>query len=94
MGHLAERFRDAGRSGVYRVSDAAVPRAAAMEAGSGSQVLVLEGIDALAPNEAGLIVAALQHIAAVRREGGTPFFAVLVDPGRRLALPTLYREKT
>jgi len=93
MGRLAERYRDANRSGVYRVSDAAVPRAAAAEAGPASQVLVLEGIDALAPKEVEMIVAALQHVAAARRARGMPFFAVLVDPERRLALPTLYKEK-
>lgn len=34
MGHLALRYQDASRSGVYRVTDAAVPRKAAVEAGS------------------------------------------------------------
>jgi hypothetical protein len=34
MGHLAMRYRDASRSGVYRASDAAIPQAAAAEAGS------------------------------------------------------------
>lgn len=34
MGHLALRYRDASRSGVYRVTDAAVPVVAAGEAGS------------------------------------------------------------
>ena len=33
MGKLAERYSDAARSGVYRVRDRAVPRAAAAEAG-------------------------------------------------------------
>jgi hypothetical protein len=33
MGKLAERYSDAARSGVYRVRDGAVPRAAAGEAG-------------------------------------------------------------
>ena len=32
MGKLAERFQDVGRSGIYRVRDAGVPRAAAVEA--------------------------------------------------------------
>jgi len=32
MGKLAERYADAGRSGVYRVSDARIPLAAAREA--------------------------------------------------------------
>jgi hypothetical protein len=34
MGHLALRYRDAARSGVYRVADATVPAAAAAEAGA------------------------------------------------------------
>ena len=34
MGKLAERYGDAARSGVYRVRDAGVPRAAAAEAGA------------------------------------------------------------
>ena len=34
MGKLAERYGDAARSGVYRVRDARVPRAAAVEAGA------------------------------------------------------------
>ncbi|HEX6413851.1 MAG TPA: hypothetical protein VFZ94_12425 [Burkholderiales bacterium] len=93
MGHLAERYRDASRSGVYRVSDAAIPRAAAAEAGSACQVLLLEGLDALLPAELDAIVAVLKQVAAARRERGQPFFAVLLDPGRRLALPTLYKEK-
>ena len=93
MGHLAERYRDASRSGVYRVSDAAIPRAAAVEAGPASQVLLLEGLDTLSAAELKAIVVALGHVAAARRERGQPFFAVLLDPGRRLALPTLYKEK-
>ncbi|HWM42952.1 MAG TPA: hypothetical protein VNP36_10975 [Burkholderiales bacterium] len=94
MGHLAERYRDASRSGVYRVTDAAVPRAAALEAGAGAQVLILEGLDALAAEDFRVIVAALEAMAAVRRERGKPFFAVLVDPRRVLDLPALYKEKT
>jgi hypothetical protein len=96
MGHLAERYRDASRSGVYRVTDAAIPRAAALEAGSAAQVLIIEGLDALAarePQEFQALVAALERVAAGRRERGTPFFAVLIDPRRRLSLPTLYKEQ-
>lgn len=93
MGHLAERYRDASRSGVYRVTGAAVPRAAAQEAGPGPEVLIVEGLDTLAAADVQLILATLERIAAARREGGTPFFAVLVDPGGRLSLPNLYREK-
>ena len=92
MGHLAERYRDASRSGVYRVTDPAVPRAAALEAGAAAQVLILEGLDTLAPEDFQAIVAALEGVAAARRERGTPFFAVLLDPRRVLPLPTLYKE--
>ncbi|HEV3010614.1 MAG TPA: hypothetical protein VGX52_16425 [Burkholderiales bacterium] len=94
MGHLAERYRDASRSGVYRVTDGVVPRAAALEAGPAAEVLILEGLDTLAPEDFQIIVAALERVAAARRNGGTPFFAVLLDPGRRLDLPNLYKEKT
>lgn len=97
MGHLAERYRDASRSGVYRVSDPAIPRSAALEAGSAAQVLIIEGLDAVAvrePQEFQALVAALERVAAGRRERGTPFFAVLIDPQRRLSLPTLYKERS
>jgi hypothetical protein len=93
MGHLAERYRDASRSGVYRVTDGAIPRAALLEAGSGPQVLILEGLDTLEPEDFQRVVAVLERVAAARRERGAPFFAVLVDPGRRLSLPNLYKEK-
>jgi hypothetical protein len=93
MGHLAERYRDASRSGVYRVTDGAIPRAALLEAGSGPQVLILEGLDTLEPEDFRDLVAALERVAAARRERGAPFFAVLVDPRRRLDLPDLYKEK-
>ena len=94
MGHLAERYRDASRSGVYRVTDAVVPRAAALEAGAAAQVLILEGLDSLAIEDFRVIVAALRQVATARREAGMSFFAVLIDPGRRLDLPSLYKEKT
>ena len=91
MGHLAERYRDSSRSGVYRVTAGAVPRAAALEAGV--EVLFIEGIDALAPEHYQPILATLERVAAVHRERGTRFFAVLLDPERKLPLPTLYKEK-
>jgi len=113
MGHLAERYRDASRSGVYRVTDGAIPRAAALEAGATlSRIALVNGVDAgalieeqLAANVQVLIIesldahglqaakAALEAAAAARRERGTPFFAVLVDPGRVFPLPTLYKER-
>jgi hypothetical protein len=94
MGHLAERYRDPTRSGVYRAGDGAVPRAAAREAGAGPQVLVLEGLDSLSAEDLQPLLGALERIAAAHRERGTPFFAVLIDPRKRLPLPNLYKEKT
>jgi hypothetical protein len=93
MGHLAERYRDASRSGVYRVTDGTIPRTAIVEAGSGPQVLILEGLDTLGSEDLQVLLAALERLGAARRERGAPFFAVLVDPGRRLRLPNLYKEK-
>jgi hypothetical protein len=93
MGHLAERYRDASRSGVYRAGDGAVPRAAAEEAGPGPRVLILEGVAALPPSDVAAIVATLERLAAAARQSGQPFFAVLLDPERRLDLPNLYKEK-
>lgn len=122
MGHLALRYRDASRSGVYRVTDAAVPRKAAVEAGSilteievangagafalletvlanlgrDPRVVIIDGADALgaeAGHDLRALVAALESAASARRERGAPFFAVLVDPRRLLALPNLYKER-
>ena len=93
MGHLAERYRDASRSGVYRVTDGAVPRAAAQEAGASTQVVILEGLDRLESGDLRLVLDALERVAASRRQAGAPFFAVLIDPRRALDLPTLYKEK-
>lgn len=122
MGHLAQRYLDAGRSGVYRVTDAAVPSKAAAEAGSiltrielangagGSallatvladpgrepRVVIIDGADALvaeSERDFRALVAALEAAAAARRERDAPFYAVLVDPRRLLALPNLYKER-
>jgi hypothetical protein len=97
MGHLADRYRDASRSGVYRVTNAAIPRAAALEAGPAAHVLIIEGLDALAadhPHDFQAVVSSLERVAAARRSRGEPFFAVLLDPRRRLPLPTLYKERS
>lgn len=94
MGHLAERYRDPSRSGVYRVTDAAIPRAAAREAGPGPEVLILEGLERLSAAELRALVALLDGMARARQASGKPFFAVLVDPTRAFDLPNLYKEKT
>ena len=44
MGKLAQRFLDPAKSGVYRVSDAGVPRVAAREAGLALFEVPLEGL--------------------------------------------------
>lgn len=47
MGHLAQRYLDPSRSGVYRVTDDAVPRRAAVEAGSIlTQIAIGDGVAA------------------------------------------------
>jgi hypothetical protein len=119
MGNLAMRYLDASRSGVYRVTDAAVPSKAAVEAGSiltrldagagafailetlrvepgrNPRVVIIDGADALAQEHARdfqSLVAALDGVASERRARDVPFYAVLTDPRRILALPTLYKE--
>lgn len=62
MGHLAQRYLDPSRSGVYRVTDDVVPRRAAVEAGSIlTQIVIGEGI--AAPEFLGALLA---------KEGATP----------------------
>lgn len=61
MGKLAERYGDANRSGVYRVRDATIPRAAAAEAGLRlvelrAAALANGGWDALRTHEGSLVV--------------------------------------
>src|SRR5688572_32609213 len=68
MGHLAMRYRDASRSGVYRASDAAIPQAAASEAGS-----ILIRI-AIAPGAAGSAL-----LDAVLADPGRDPRVVIVD---------------
>jgi len=118
MGRLAERYRDASRSGVYRVTEGTVAQAAALEAGLKlarlaishgadmraqmrerlgiqTQVLIIEGLDALPASrseEWRAVLTLLDSTASARRALGTPFFAVFVDPQGLLDLPILYRE--
>ncbi len=119
MGKLAQRYGDVARSGVYRVADAGIPRAAAAEADAfvlelgvaaladggwqqvedaigqrraGARVVLVPDAGLLAlPGNQGLLEA-LRAAAQTCRDAGRPFFAVLVDPGARLALPPLYKE--
>jgi len=119
MGKLAQRYCDGTRSGVYRVRDARVPRAAAAEANAlvlelavatladggwqqvehaiglrqtGTCVVLVDDAAALAQAELGGLLDALRSAAQSCRDAGRPFFAVLVDPEARLALPPLYKE--
>jgi hypothetical protein len=121
MGKLAERYGDGARSGVYRVRDAGIPRAAAAEAQAvlieldvaaladggwqqvqraigpphaGTCVVLVPDAAALARPENHGLLQALRDAALSCREKGRPFFAVLVDPDARLALPLLYKERT
>jgi len=74
MGHLAMRYRDASRSGVYRASDAAIPQAAAAEAGS---ILTRIEIDAGAAGSA--------LLDAVLADPGRDPLVVIVDGADALA---------
>ena len=56
-------------------------------------VLVFAGGDALPADERGILVDVLDAAATFHGAHGTPFFAVFLDPQRKLALPDLYREK-
>ena len=59
-------------------------------------VLVLHGAGALAqrcPDDWGVLIDVLGESAQYWRERKQPFFAVAVDPERRLALPLLYNER-
>jgi hypothetical protein len=54
-------------------------------------VLVFQGLGALPADERATLIDVLASAAQFWAEQGTPFFAVFVDPGRRLELPDLLR---
>ena len=54
---------------------------------------VLLFCEAQPSEDLGVLVDVLRSSAEFWRERGTPFFAVFVDPGRRLRLPELYRPR-
>jgi hypothetical protein len=59
-------------------------------------VLLIDGADDVAarrPDEYARLVAALQAAALGARKSALPFFAVMVDPYGKLALPGLYKER-
>lgn len=90
MGHLADRYRDASRSGVYRVTDGAVPQAAALEAGVAlARIALANGVDAravlrekLAAKLQVLIVEGLDAIAADRPDDWRALLALLHSAAR------------
>ena len=141
MGKLAQRLKDASKSGVYRATLAEVVEAAAHEAGADygyvalhgvngktdlmkslaaqlalpswfganwdaledclsdlswrageGHVLSLAGWEALPGDDLGILIDVLASSADFWTGRGTPFFAVLLDPQRRLGLPDLYRD--
>jgi len=55
-------------------------------------VLVLRNWQALSSDDLGVLIDVLRSSAEFWSGRGKPFFAVLVDPDRKLALPPLYRE--
>ena len=56
-------------------------------------VLLLRGHGELPIDDLGVLLDVLATSAAFWAERGRPFFAVVVDPGRTLALPDLFRPK-
>jgi hypothetical protein len=55
-------------------------------------VLVFHNWHALAGDDLGVLIDVLRSSAEFWSGRGRPFFAVLVDPDKKLALPPLYRE--
>ena len=53
-------------------------------------VFVFEGLDSLPQDDAGVLFGVLESAAQFWRGQDKPFFAVFVDPGRKLALPDLF----
>lgn len=65
----------------------------AWRAGDG-HVFVLRDYQDLPPDDLGVLLDVLATSAAYWAGRGRPFFAVLVDPERRLGLPELFRPKS
>lgn len=58
------------------------------------QVLLLREFADLPADDLGVLLDVLASSAAYWSERGRPFFAVLIDPERSLALPELFRPKS
>lgn len=56
-------------------------------------VLVFRNWQALASDDLGVLIDVLRSAAEFWSGRGRPFFAVLIDPGEKLALPPLHRER-
>lgn len=60
--------------------------------GAPGHVFVFEALDSLPHDDTSMLFDVLSSAAQFWRGQGTPFFAVFVDPGRKLALPDLLTE--
>ena len=58
----------------------------------GGHVLVFRNWHALPPDDLGVLIDVLRSSAEFWSGRGRPFFAVLIDPDEKLALPPLHRE--
>jgi hypothetical protein len=56
-------------------------------------VLMLAGAGTLPSDDLGILIDVLDASAGFWKARGKPFFAILLDPGRVLALADLYREQ-
>jgi len=57
-----------------------------------AHVLVLRNWQKMSPDDLGVLIDVLRSSAEFWSGRGRPFFAVLVDPEKKLALPPLHRE--
>jgi hypothetical protein len=57
-------------------------------------VLVFRNWQALSSDDLGVLIDVLRSSAEYWSGRGKPFFAALVDPDRKLALPALHRERS
>jgi hypothetical protein len=59
---------------------------------AGGHVLVFRSWQALSSDDLGVLIDVLRSSAEFWSGRGRPFFAVMVDPEKKLALPALHRE--
>ena len=58
---------------------------------AGGTVLILRNCEALDQDRLGILIDVLASSAEFRAGRGKPFFAVFIDPARKLSLPELFR---